>query len=106
MSPAEQIATEILAVINRSPRTPTKAQLVDTISVMLDVVKDDEPFSVPLGTVVQPQRPGAFVAVQGDMSLLVDGWTISSSRELTTHEAALAILDWIRKGVLLAPRKT
>ena len=106
MSPSsiETVATEVLRLINESPRTPTKAQLVDCITVMLDVVAEDA-ISVPLGTVVQPQCPGAFLALQANMSLLIDGWSVSSSRKLTTQEMALAILDWMRKGVLTAPRQ-
>lgn len=104
MSPAEQIASEIIELINKSPRTPTRAQLVDTISVMLDVVKDDG-ITVPLGTVVNPLKPGACVTVLENMSLQLDGWNISSTRPLTVHEAALAILEWMRKGVLTAPRQ-
>ena len=106
MSTAERVAAEIFDLIQRSPRTPTKAQLVDCIETMLDVVKDDaEPFSVPLGIVVQPMRPGAFVRVEANMSLTMDGWNIGSSRPLTAHEAALAILDWMKRGVLTAPRQ-
>lgn len=106
MNPAESIALEVIRIINASPRTPTKAQLVDAISVMLDVARDEgETISVPIGTVVQPQKPGAFVRVEANMSLTLDGWTINSPRQLTTHEAALAILDWMKKGVLTPPRQ-
>lgn len=104
MNAAEQIATEVLRLINSSPRTPTRAELVDTIAVMLDVTSDDK-IAVPDGTVVQPQRPGAFVRVEPNMSLTVDGWTITSPRPLTLQEAAVAILDWMRKGVMLAPKQ-
>lgn len=97
---------EVLALINRSPRTPTKAQLTDCIQVMLDVAKDEgDSITVPLGTVVQPQRPGAFVRVEPNMSLTMDGWQIGSPRPLTNQEVALAILDWMRKGVLTSPRQ-
>ena len=106
MSPAERIAAELHDLIQRSPRTPSKAQLVDCIETMLDVVKDDaEAISVPIGTVVQPIRAGAFVRVEANMSLTLDGWHINSPRQLTTHEAALAILDWMKRGVLTAPRQ-
>ena len=106
MTPAAQIAAEVFDLIQRSPRTPTKAQLADTIAVMLDVVKDEaDPIQVPLGTVVQPQHAGAFVRVEANLSLTLGGWNISSARPLTTHEAALAILEWMKKGVLTAPRQ-
>ncbi len=106
MTSAETIAVEILALINRSPRTPTKAQLTDCIQTMLDVARDEgDAITVPLGTIVQPQRPGAFIRVEPNMSLTIDGWTIGSPRPLTAQESALAILEWMRKGVLTAPRQ-
>lgn len=104
MSPAEQLADEVLLLINKSPRTPTRAQLVDTISVMLDVVQEDA-ITVPLGTVVHPLKPGAHVMVMENMSLQIDGWNVSSPRPLTLQEAALAILEWMKRGVLTAPRQ-
>lgn len=101
---AETIADEVIRLINKSPRTPTKAQLVDTISVMLDVVAEDA-ISVPLGTQVRPNHPGAYVRVEANMSLTIDGWNVQSSRPLTLQESALAILEWMRLGVLAAPRQ-
>jgi hypothetical protein len=82
MSPAEQIALEVLRLVNESPRTPTKAQLTDCISVMLDVVKDDGELAVPPGTTVHPTHPGAYVKLidLATMTLQVDGWTATSTR--------------------------
>lgn len=106
-TPAETIASEIHDLINRSPRSPTKAQIADCIQVMLDVVQEDgdRAITVPLGTVVQPQRPGAFVRVEANLSLTVDGFQVAAPRPLTNQEGALAVLDWLRKGVLTAPRQ-
>lgn len=101
---AEQIAQEILDLINRSPRTPTKAQLVDTITVMLDVAAEDT-VTVPPGTSVGLLRPGAFLRIEPNMSLTIDGWQINSPRPLTIQEGALAILQWIKQGVLAMPKQ-
>lgn len=106
MTPAEQIAHEVLVLVNRSPRTPSKAALVDCIQTMLDVLQAESMrVTVPMGTTVQPQRPGAFVRVEPNMSLTFDGWTVNSSRPLSPNEGCLAILDWMRNGILTAPRQ-
>lgn len=42
---------------------------------------------------------------EANLSLTIDGWQIQSPRPLTLQEAALAILDWMKKGVLTAPRQ-
>lgn len=103
MSKAVAVVDKVLELINQSPRTPSRVHLLEVVHAILDADAPDA-VTLPEGTQVIP-RPGAAVVVEPNMSLTLHNWQIGSPRPLTNQEGALAVVEWMKTGILKAPRQ-
>lgn len=102
---AARVVDDILRAINSAPRTPSREHLLEIVHAALDEARPGPVQVVLDGIAVGPQKSGASVVVEPNMSLTLNHWQISSPRPLTGQEVALAVIEWLRMGVATAPRQ-
>ena len=96
-----RLAKEMVALCNASPRTPSVEDFLDVIEEV--IVSEGGGIVIPQGTAVRP-NPGASLRVTEHMGLEVRGWAFMAPTKLTPQQEVLTILEWLRHGVLTAPR--
>ena len=96
-----RLAEEMVALCNASPRTPSVEDFIDWIEEV--IVSEGGGIVIPQGTAVRP-NPGASLTVNEHMGLEMKLWSFVSPVPLTPQQQVLSVLEWIRHGVLTAPR--
>ena len=96
-----RLAEEMVALCNASPRTPSVEDFIDCIEEV--IVSEGGGIVIPQGTAVRP-NPGASLTVNPHMGLEVRNWSFMAPVKLTPQQEVLAILEFLRHGVLTAPR--
>lgn len=93
----DQVADQLIALINASPRSPRKEEIVEVIQA----VQSQAPTGL---TPVQVHgcTLGATIMVNGPSNLAFSGWMTTSPVGQTASERdiALAILDFLRNAIL------
>lgn len=94
MRTKEQIADAIVELINSSPRSPRKEQL-------MSILNDDTPKGEP-DVLVVGARPGASIFVTPDSRLGFDGFHVGIRQgyQAEPEEVALAIMEYLRTALL------
>ena len=95
-----RLADALRALCNASPRTPSREDFIECIE---EVALAEGGITIPQGTEVMP-APGNSLRVNEHGGLEVRQWSFRAPRKLTPQQEVLAILEFLRHGVLTAPR--
>ena len=95
-----RLADAVRELINSSPRTPSRDDLIECIE---ETLLEFGGVTIPQGTAVKPE-PGNSLRVNEHMGLELRQWSFMAPCKLTPQQEVLAVLEWLRHGVLTAPR--